>query len=118
MQNKEGLHVHFMGICGSGCASIAMLAHQMGYKVSGCDSAKEAYHADELKKLGISIAVGHDKAHLTEDVDIVACTPAIFDIDPDNEEILEARRRGILMTWQEFMGKYLQKDISNFLHFY
>ena len=110
MQNKEGLHVHFMGICGSGCASIAMLAHQMGYKVSGCDSAKEAYYADELKKLGISIAVGHDKAHLTEDVDIVACTPAIFDIDPDNEEILEARRRGILMTWQEFMGKYLQKD--------
>ncbi len=110
MDNSKKIHVHFMGICGSGCASIAMLAYQQGFKVSGCDSAKEAYYADELKKLGIPISVGHDKSHLTEDVDVVACTPAIFDIDPENEELKEAERRGILMTWQQFMGRYLQKD--------
>ena len=110
MQENKPMHVHFMGIGGSGCASLAMLAFQQGYKVSGCDTAKDSYYIDELKKLGIDIAVGHDKSHITEDVDLVCCTPALFDIDPNNPELQEAKQRGILMTWQEFMGKYLQKD--------
>lgn len=103
-------HVHFMGICGSGCASIAMLAHAAGYKVSGCDLSDSSYYASELKKRNIPIYVGHSSSHLEEDVDLVAVSPAIFDISPDNEELLEAQRRGILLTWQEFMGEYLQKD--------
>lgn len=108
--NEKRLHVHFMGICGSGCASVAMLAHSQGYIVSGCDQSDESYYAQELKKLNIKIYVGHSEGHLTEDVDIVAVSPAIFDISPDNEELLAAKAKGILMTWQEFMGRYLQKD--------
>ena len=109
MNTKNVKHIHFMGICGSGCASIAMLAHAAGYKVTGCDQSVESYYAQELKKLGIQISLGHSEEHLTEDVDIVAVSPAIFDISPDNAELKEAERRGILMTWQEFMGSYLQE---------
>ena len=99
-----------MGICGSGCASIAMLAARAGYRVSGCDQNTDSYYAKELKKLDIEIFEGHDASHLTEDVDFVAVSPALFDINPDNPELKLAEERGILMTWQEFMGKYLQKD--------
>lgn len=108
--NEKKIHVHFMGICGSGCASVAMLAHSQGYIVSGCDQSDESYYAQELKKLNIKIFVGHSDSHLTDDVDIVAVSPAIFDISPDNPELLAAKKKGILMTWQEFMGRYLQKD--------
>ena len=97
-----------MGICGSGCASIAYLAAKAGFTVSGCDQNTESYYADELKKLGVRIEKGHDKKHLTDDVDLVAVSPAIFDVSPDNEELIAAREKGILMTWQEFMGRYLQ----------
>ena len=107
--NKEPLHVHFMGICGSGCASIAVLADEAGYKVSGCDQSTDSYYADALKKRGIEIYQGHDKKHLDNGVDIVAVSPALFDINPDNEELKEAAERGILMTWERFMGEYLQK---------
>lgn len=110
MDTNKQLHVHFMGICGSGCASVAMLAHSLGYKVSGCDQSAESYYAQELKKLGIEIFVGHSASHLTEDVDIVAVSPALFDISPDNEELKAAEAAGILMTWQEFMGKHLQQN--------
>ena len=110
MESKKQKHVHFMGICGSGCASIAMLAHSAGYKVTGCDQSAESYYAQELKKRDIKIYVGHSEEHLTDDVDILAVSPAIFDINPDNPELMEAKRRGILMTWQEFMGRFLQKD--------
>lgn len=107
---KNNLHVHFMGICGSGCASVAMLAHALGYTVSGCDQSDSSYYAQELKKLNIKIYIGHDEKHLLDGVDIVAVSPAIFDISPDNAELLKAKELGILMTWQEFMGRYLQKD--------
>ncbi|MBR4767832.1 MAG: UDP-N-acetylmuramate--L-alanine ligase [Lachnospiraceae bacterium] len=106
--NQETLHVHFMGIMGSGCASIAKLALEQGYRVSGCDTSLNSYYADDLKAHGVKIEEGHDVSHLTDDVDIVAVSPAIFDMNPDNPELKEADKRGILMTWQEFMGKYLQ----------
>lgn len=112
MENRDVKHIHFMGICGSGCASIAMLAHAAGYRVTGCDQSVESYYAQELRKMGIQISLGHSEEHLTEDVDIVAVSPAIFDISPDNAELKEAERRGILMTWQEFMGRFLQDGKS------
>ena len=99
-----------MGICGSGAASIALIAHEQGFEVSGCDLSTDSYYATELKKRGIPIYEGHSEKHVSNDVDVVAVSPAIFDISPDNPELREADRRGILMTWQEFMGKYLQKD--------
>ena len=102
------LHVHFMGILGSGCASVAIVAVQAGFRVSGCDQNAESYYAEKLMSLGISIYTGHSKKHLDDSVDVVAVSPAIFDVSPDNEELLEAQRRGILMTWQQFMGTYLQ----------
>lgn len=108
MTDYTGLHVHFMGICGSGCASIAMLASDAGFTVSGCDTSDSSYYADELKKKHIPIYIGHDASHL-DNVDIVAVSPALFDISPDNPELKEAEAKGILMTWQAFMGRYLQQ---------
>ena len=102
------LHVHFMGILGSGCASVAIVAAQAGFRVSGCDQSTESYYAEKLMSLGVTIYTGHNKSHLDDSVDVVAVSPAIFDVSPDNEELKEALRRGILMTWQQFMGQYLQ----------
>jgi UDP-N-acetylmuramate--alanine ligase len=98
-----------MGILGSGCASVAIVAAQAGFRVSGCDQSTESYYAEKLMSLGVTIYAGHSKTHLDDDVDVVAVSPAIFDVSPDNEELLEAKRRGILMTWQQFMGEYLQR---------
>ncbi len=44
-------------------------------------------------------------------VDILAISPAITSLDPNNEEVKKAKELGIeVLTWQEFMGKYLEKD--------
>jgi UDP-N-acetylmuramate--alanine ligase len=103
------LRVHFMGIGGSGMAPIAVIAKKSGFDVSGCDHNETSYYSDALRDSGIDIKIGHSCEHLGG-VDILAVTPAVFDINPNHPEILEARKRNILMTWQEFMGKYLQKD--------
>lgn len=106
---EKKLHVHFMGIGGSGTAPVAIIAKKLGFTVSGCDMNLSSYYGDSLKENSIDILNGHSADHL-EGVDIVAVSPAIFDISPDNPELLEAKRRNILMTWQEFMGSFLQKD--------
>ncbi|MBI2019133.1 hypothetical protein HYS95_00500 [Candidatus Daviesbacteria bacterium] len=44
-------------------------------------------------------------------IDILAVTPAIYSLDPDNDELREARKREIgIMTWQQFLGQHLTKN--------
>lgn len=106
---SQNLHVHFMGIGGSGMAPVAIISKHLGYKVSGCDMSTDGYYCGALTKKNIDIQSGHSVEHLN-DVDILAVSPAIFDLNPNHPEIMEGRRRNILMTWQEFTGKYLHKD--------
>jgi UDP-N-acetylmuramate--alanine ligase len=107
LENKR--KVHFMGICGSGAAPIAIIAKDMGFYVSGCDLNVSGYYKDALIKNNIEVLKGHDLSHV-EDIDILAISPAILDISPNHPEILEAKKRGILMTWQEFSAKYVQNE--------
>src|SRR5688500_9454573 len=105
MTNK---HIHFLGINGSGSSSVASIANAYGYQVSGCDTELADETSSNLNILNLQ--KGHSKTHL-EDIEILAITPAILTSDPDNEELNAAKERGIeVITWQEFLGKYLLKD--------
>jgi len=98
-----------MGIGGSGisgCASIAMLS---GFDVEGSDLQSDSPYIMKSKELGIKTYVGHNLKTLNN-VDILAVSPAAFFRD-DTSFIDFADSNGIkVMTWQAFMGKYLQKD--------
>jgi UDP-N-acetylmuramoylalanine--D-glutamate ligase/UDP-N-acetylenolpyruvoylglucosamine reductase len=91
-----------MGVGGSGMAGIAYLAKEMGYEVTGCDLEKSTAYSDNFYH-------GHSVDHL-KDVDLLIVTPAVFYQNPENPELLEAQKRKIVMTWQEFLGKVLLKD--------
>lgn len=102
-------HVHFMGIAGSGMSAAALIAQAQGYQVSGCDLEPEGYYSQPLKKQKIEIALGHSPEHLMG-IDLLVVSPAILAVTPHYPELLEARKKKMVMTWQEFMGKYLQKN--------
>lgn len=91
--SKHTMRVHFMGIGGSGVSAAAAIAKAWGFKVSGCDLKTD----------------GHDVSHL-EGIDILAVTPAVFFQSAQHPELVEGKKRNIVMTWQEFMGKYLHND--------
>lgn len=101
-------HVHFMGIAGSGMAAAALIAQAQGYRVSGCDLEPKSYYSKQLIEKKIKIASGHSPRHL-RGVDFLVVTPAILKVDSHHPEILAAKEKMPMMTWQEFMGKYLQK---------
>jgi UDP-N-acetylmuramate--alanine ligase len=108
MSDKK-LHVHFIGIGGSALAGVAILAKKFGFMVSGCDLQKETAYSSTLEKFGIKPLLGHDVSHLKR-VDLVAVSPAVLFNHPLSAELLEAEKKGILITWQEFLGRFLQKD--------
>lgn len=97
-----------MGIGGSGASAIAAITKSQGYKISGCDN--NPYNEFTTNFDSNTLYQGHSSNHL-KDVDILAITPAIISLNPNNSELLAARTKGIeILTWQELMGKYLEKD--------
>jgi UDP-N-acetylmuramate--alanine ligase len=74
----------------------------MGYEVTGCD-------LEESTAYGKNIFKGHGPHHL-DGMDFCLVSPAVLYQNSKHAELTEASRKGILMTWQEFLGKYLTKD--------
>lgn len=94
-------HIHMMGIGGSGIAGVAKLAEKLGYSVTGCDLEDSTAYAKNIYK-------GHDPKHL-EGVDLLVVSPAVLYQNANNSELVEGQKKGIALTWQEFVGKYLMK---------
>ena len=103
------MKVHFLGIGGSGASAVAAIARN-NFEVTGCDlNPHNEFTRDFPTNM---LQTGHSASHLSGgNVDFLIVTPAIFSLDPKNEELLEAKKRNIpVLTWQEFMGQYLEKD--------
>jgi UDP-N-acetylmuramate--alanine ligase len=105
---RAGERIHVMGIAGSGAAGVALLAHQAGARVDGCDIDTPSPYTAPLEAAGVPIVRGHDPAHLT-DVDRVAITPALRAV-PELVELETAERSGIpVITWQALLGELMAR---------
>lgn len=110
------LRVHFLGIGGSGASAAAAIAQAQGYEVTGCDLNPHNEFTTIFKP--DQLLTGHSPKHLSvhlrganTNIDILAVTPAIFSLDPQNPELLAAKAKGIkILSWQRFMGEHLEKD--------
>jgi len=74
-------HVHFVGIGGIGMSGIAELLANLGYRVSGSDARPSAV-TERLASLGVTVAIGHDAAHVGE-ADVVVVSSAIGAANPE-----------------------------------
>lgn len=102
-------HIHFLGIGGSGMSAVAQIAAAQGYEVSGCDLQTDTPYLAKVRAAGIPVFSGHDREHL-ENADLLAVTPAVLYQNNHHPEVEAARSRDILLTWQDFLGKYLHRD--------
>jgi len=101
-------HVHFIGIGGSGLSAIARLLLESGYTVSGSDRVLSPF-ADEVRKAGATVYVGHHPRNLTT-ADWVVKSSAIAD---DNPEVQAAVRAGIpVFKRADFLGQLMEDKIG------
>lgn len=105
---KDGNHeskIHIVGIGGAGMSAIAKILFEKGYQVSGSD-IKESRYTLNLRKLGISVFIGHNPGNV-KDADLVVYSTAI---PTNNCELKEARKIGTpVLHRSEIIGD-LTKD--------
>ena len=81
--------VHFVGIAGAGMSALAELFVRRGTVVTGCDA--NAAGAEDLRRLGIEVAGGHDAAH----VDGARALVVTSAMKKDHPELARAHALGI-----------------------
>jgi len=88
-------HVHLMGICGTGMASLAGMFHESGYRVTGSDQAIYPPMSYFLRDLGIRVIDGYRACNLDPVPDLVVVGNVIRQTNP---EAVELERSGIPFT--------------------
>ncbi|MGZ8436948.1 MAG: glutamate ligase domain-containing protein [Candidatus Limnocylindrales bacterium] len=104
---RAGERIHVVGGAGAGASAAAILAARAGASVTACDPGSPSPYTPALDALAIPIASEHAPSHVTGTPapDRLAVTKALTAIDPDQPELVAARRRGIpLEPWQQVVA--------------
>jgi len=85
------MHVHILGICGTFMGSLALLARELGHRVSGSDANVYPPMSTQLEAAGITLQDGYGAANLAPRPDLVIIGNALSRGNPEVEAVLEAR---------------------------
>ena len=100
--------IHFIGIGGIGMSGIAEVLMNHGYKVQGSD-IKTSKITDRLQSLGAKIFTDQKAGNVTG-AEVIVVSSAI---QPDNAELMEARRTSIPVVRRAEMLSELMRLKSN-----
>jgi len=96
---EPGIHIHLIGISGSGLSAVARVLLERGFKVSGSDRQLSSL-TSSLKDMGAAIYSGH-RADNIEGADLIVRSSAVSDT---NVEVVAAREKGIpVLKRSEFL---------------
>jgi len=101
---EPGERIHVIGAAGAGASAAALLAHEAGAAVSGCDPGSPSPYTAALEARSIAVAPAHDAGHVRGDTPPtrLAVTKALTSVDPDQPELVAARERDIpIEAWQQ-----------------
>ncbi len=82
------MHIHILGICGTFMGGAAVLARQLGHKVTGCDANVYPPMSTLLESQGIEIIEGFDPSQLDPAPDLVVIGNAMSRGNPCVEYVL------------------------------
>ncbi|MGR5281381.1 UDP-N-acetylmuramate:L-alanyl-gamma-D-glutamyl-meso-diaminopimelate ligase [Photobacterium damselae] len=87
------MHIHILGICGTFMGGAAILARQLGHKVTGCDANVYPPMSTLLESQGIEIIQGYDPSQLDPAPDLVVIGNAMSRGNPCVEYVLNHNLR-------------------------
>lgn len=102
------MHVHILGICGTFMGSLAVLAKELGHKVTGSDANVYPPMSTQLEAQGIELIEGYDPAQLEPAPDMIIVGNAMTRGNPCVEYMLE---RGLRYTsGPQWLSEHLLQD--------
>ena len=91
MLNKEVNTIHFVGICGTAMAAVAVMCRDFGYTITGSDENVYPPMSTFLESRGIRIVQGFHETNLDHKPELVVVGNAIKRGNPEVERVLDER---------------------------
>ncbi|WP_404358641.1 UDP-N-acetylmuramate:L-alanyl-gamma-D-glutamyl-meso-diaminopimelate ligase [Methylotuvimicrobium sp. KM1] len=82
------MHIHILGICGTFMGGLALIAREMGYKVTGSDQNVYPPMSTQLEQQGIELMRGYRPENLDCKPDLVVIGNALSRGNPEVEAVL------------------------------
>ncbi|WP_058975523.1 UDP-N-acetylmuramate:L-alanyl-gamma-D-glutamyl-meso-diaminopimelate ligase [Pseudomonas syringae] len=82
------MHIHILGICGTFMGSLAVLAKELGHRVTGSDANVYPPMSTQLQAQGIELTQGYDPVQLVPAPDLVVVGNALSRGNPAVEYVL------------------------------
>lgn len=100
--------IHFIGIGGSGMCPMAEMLYRKGYEITGSD-LYESETLERVRQMGIPAVLGHKEENVGN-AEVVVYTAAARQ---DNPEIVEGKKRGLIVIERSVMLGYLTDSFAN-----
>lgn len=109
-ENLSGLHIHFVGIKGTGMAALVEILYHKGAVITGSDVSERFYTDEIIEKLGLK-ALPFSADNINDKVDYVIYSSA-YKLDK-NPDLIEAQKRGIpCLLYTQALGSYSSRAYS------
>lgn len=109
-EDFRGLHIHFVGIKGTGMAALVEILFHKGAVITGSDVSERFYTDEVLERLGLH-ALPFAAENITDDVQYVIYSSA-YKLDK-NPDLIEAVRRGVpCLLYTQALGAYSERAYS------
>jgi UDP-N-acetylmuramate: L-alanyl-gamma-D-glutamyl-meso-diaminopimelate ligase len=82
------MHIHILGICGTFMGGLALMARELGHRVTGSDQNVYPPMSTQLEEQGIRLFNGYDPANLEPRPDLVVIGNALSRGNPEVEAVL------------------------------
>lgn len=106
----RNVHIHFVGIKGTGMAALVEILFHNGAIITGSDVSEYFYTDEIIEKLGLK-ALPFDKKNITDKTQYVIYSSA-YKLDK-NPDLIEATRRGIpCLLYTQALGSWSSRAYS------
>jgi len=106
--NENPLHIHILGICGTFMGGLALIARELGYKVSGSDQNVYPPMSTQLEQQGIQLMNGYKAENLDCKPDLVVIGNAM---SRGNVEVEAVLNRGLkYISGPQWLSEHVLQD--------
>ncbi|MDO6525709.1 UDP-N-acetylmuramate:L-alanyl-gamma-D-glutamyl-meso-diaminopimelate ligase [Motilimonas sp. 1_MG-2023] len=102
------MHIHILGICGTFMGGLAILAKQLGHRVTGSDANVYPPMSTQLEEQGIELIQGYDPSQLNPTPDLIVVGNAMSRGNPCVEAMLNLNLPYI--SGPQWLNEFVLKD--------
>ena len=109
-ENLNGVHIHFVGIKGTGMAALVEILYHKGAVITGSDVSEKFYTDEVLQKIGI-VPKLFSSENITDDIQYVIYSSA-YKLDK-NPDLIQAIKKDIpCLLYTQALGSYSSRSYS------